>query len=206
MPMCSHQKQRYCVRLNDCWALRLAAAAAAHACGGMSEELQLIVQLRAKHCLFHCLNSSAEVLRLSSWAEADEQVFLCIVAGNFFFFSFSLSLPLSLSWRQTYVRGESLPTAPLCFCFSQWANVSLPRPHSLSSRPLSWKHSLAEATQGQACEVGGWGGLFQQITWFDPTVIALHEAQMLQEHFSSQFVISMIGCGFNAWQSAWGCK
>lgn len=158
MPMCSHQKQRYCVRLNDCWALRLAAAAAAHACGGMSEELQLIVQLRAKHCLFHCLNSSAEVLRLSSWAEADEQVFLCIVAGNFFFFPFSLSLPLSLSWRQTYVRGESLPTAPLCFCFSQWANVSLPRPHSLSSRPLSWKHSLAEATQGQACEVGGWGG------------------------------------------------
>lgn len=52
-----------------------------------------------------------------------------------------------------YVIRESLPTAPMCFCFSQWANASLSRPHSLSSRPLSWKHSPAEATQGQACEV-----------------------------------------------------
>lgn len=151
MPMCSHQKQRYCVRQNKCCALRLAAAA--HACGGMSEELQLIVQLWAKRCLFH----SAEVLRLCelSWGGWTGFSLHC---GGELFFPPSLSLPLSLSWRQTYVRGESLPTAPLCFCFSQWANVSLPRPHSLSSRPLSWKHSLAEATQGQACEVGGWVG------------------------------------------------
>lgn len=98
-----------------------------------------------------CFGFRAELRRMNRF-------FFALWRGTFFFFPFSLSLPLSLSWRQTYVRGESLPTAPLCFCFSQWANVSLPRPHSLSSRPLSWKHSLAEATQGQACEVGGWGG------------------------------------------------
>lgn len=99
---------------------------------------------------FQCWSASA----LRAELRRMNRFFFALWRGTFFF----PSLSLSLSWRQTYVRGESLPTAPLCFCFSQWANVSLPRPHSLSSRPLSWKHSLAEATQGQACEVGGWGG------------------------------------------------
>lgn len=138
-----------------------------HVCGGgMSEELQLLCNCKQELLVSVLLKfQSWSASAFASRVKADGQVFLCIVAGKFFF---------SLSWRESYVRGESLPTAPLCFCFSQWANVSLPRPHSLSSRPLSWKHSLAEATQGQACEVGGegrrgegrrGGGLFQQITW-----------------------------------------
>lgn len=113
----------------------------------------------SKHCWFQCCtNSSPEVPQLFFFffLQAEERrmdrFFFALWRGTFFFFFF-----FPLSWRESYVRGESLPTAPLCFCFSQWANVSLPRPHSLSSRPLSWKHSLAEATQGQACEVGGWG-------------------------------------------------
>lgn len=112
----------------------------------------------------YCATVSQTLLVSQCWSASALQAELRRMNRFFFalwrgtFFSPSLSLPLSLSWRQTYVRGESLPTAPLCFCFSQWANVSLPRPHSLSSRPLSWKHSLAEATQGQACEVGGWVG------------------------------------------------
>lgn len=140
----------------------------------------------SEHCTivlleFQCWSATAFAGR----GEADGQVFLCIVAGELFF--------LSLSWRQSYVRGESLPTAPLCFCFSQWANVSLPRPHSLSGRPLSWKHSLAEATQGQACEVGGGGGGGGEGGSSSKshdgrpytTVPALHEAQMLWAHFAS---------------------
>ena len=117
----------------------------------------------SKRCWFQCCtNSSPEVPRPFFF------LFFCkprrggwtgfsLHCGGELFFSFFFFFFSPLSWRESYVRGESLPTAPLCFCFSQWANVSLPRPHSLSSRPLSWKHSLAEATQGQACEVGEWG-------------------------------------------------
>lgn len=146
----------------------------------------------SKHCWFQCCtNSSPEVPQLfffffckprrGGWTG-----FSLHCGGELFFFFFFYPL----SWRESYVRGESLPTAPLCFCFSQWANVSLPRPHSLSSRPLSWKHSLAEATQGQACEVGGWGSegggaLPANHMIVDPTVPALHEAQMLRAHFNS---------------------
>lgn len=96
-------------------------------------------------------------------------VFFCTLWQAVYPPSLLLLLLCSLSWRLSYVRGESLPTAHLCFCFSQWANASLLRPHSLSSRPLSWKYSRAEATGGQAREAGEEGeakrGLFQQMTW-----------------------------------------
>lgn len=149
-------------------------AAVWHACGGgVSEDLQLLCNCEQALLVsvLHEFQSWSASALFFFFLQAEERrmdrFFFALWRGTFFFFFF-----YPLSWRESYVRGESLPTAPLCFCFSQWANVSLPRPHSLSSRPLSWKHSLAEATQGQACEVGGWGsegvregGLFQQITW-----------------------------------------
>lgn len=114
----------------------------------LCDRVATLVQPRASTAGF----SVARIPVLSTWAfagwgEVDGQVFLCIVAGH---------PPLCHGGRQSYVRRERLPAAPLCFCFSQWANVSLPRPHSLSSRPLSWK-LLVEATRGQACGVGGEG-------------------------------------------------
>ena len=74
----------------------------------------------SKHCWFQCCtNSSPEVPRLfffffckprrGGWTG-----FSLHCGGELFFFFF-----FSLSWRESYVRGESLPTAPLCFCFSQ---------------------------------------------------------------------------------------
>lgn len=167
-------------------------AAVWHACGGgVSEDLQLLCNCE-QALLVSVLHE------FQSWSASALFFFFCKprrggwtgfslhCGGELFFFFFFFPL----SWRESYVRGESLPTAPLCFCFSQWANVSLPRPHSLSSRPLSWKHSLAEATQGQACEVGGWGSegggaLPANHMIVDPTVPALHEAQMLRAHFNS---------------------
>lgn len=103
-----------------------------------------------------------------------------------------------------YVRGESLPTAPLCFCFSQWANVSLPRPHSLSCRPLSWKYSLAESSQGQAREVeGGGGGLFQQITWSYAQQSQPYTRLRCCKHILA--AVSLSSAGLDV-VDAWSCK
>lgn len=77
----------------------------------VSEELQLLCKKAAGFSL-----ARIPVLKCFSLCEPRRGGWtgFSLHCGGGTFFSSS-----SLSWRESYVRGESLPTAPLCFCFSQ---------------------------------------------------------------------------------------
>lgn len=77
------------------------------------------------------------------------QDFLYIVADEGFF----------LSWRRSYVRGESLPTALLLFLFFSMSQCLPARgPTACPVGPFPGNTALAEARQRQGWEVGWVGG------------------------------------------------
>lgn len=98
-------------------------AAVWHACGGgVSEDLQLLCNCEQALLVsvlheFQSWSASALLFFFASRGEADGQVFLCIVAGNFFFFFF-LSPVME---GELCKRGESShrPSLFLFFSMSQ---------------------------------------------------------------------------------------